>query len=52
MAKEKLLGTSGVAHSNRITLVKKVRPHLGEPKEGDTIAFYLDDRGNIIIRKA
>lgn len=47
---EKLLGSSRVQPNFRVTLIRKVRRKL-EVKEGDTLAFYEDERGNITIKR-
>ncbi|MGP8069475.1 MAG: hypothetical protein ACLP5V_06260 [Candidatus Bathyarchaeia archaeon] len=47
----KILDHSEVQSSYRITLTAPVRKLL-KVREGDLIAFVLDNRGNVVIKKA
>lgn len=46
----KLLGTSKVSTDNKITVIKEAAARL-ELNKKDMVAFYEDERGNIIIKK-
>ncbi len=50
-AKSRVIGTSKVAKFNKITVVKAVAEMLGIG-EGDTIVFYEEGGGSIVIRKS
>jgi len=45
-----MLGSTKVSSDRKISLVKEVSEYL-KAKEGDFIIFYLDDKGEVIIRK-
>lgn len=47
----RLLGTSKASTDNKITLIKEVAQKL-KIEQGDIVAFYDDEKGNIIIKKA
>jgi bifunctional DNA-binding transcriptional regulator/antitoxin component of YhaV-PrlF toxin-antitoxin module len=47
----KIIGESKVGHKNRITLVGELVRIL-KVKEGDTIVYILDEKGNIILKNS
>jgi bifunctional DNA-binding transcriptional regulator/antitoxin component of YhaV-PrlF toxin-antitoxin module len=47
----KLIGTSKTSTDNKITIIKEVAQKL-KIEQGDIIAFYEGEEGNIIIKKA
>ena len=47
----KLLGTSKASTDNKITIVKDVAQKLNI-KQGDIVAFYEDEKHDVIIKKA
>lgn len=47
----KLIGTSKASTDNKITIIKEVATQLNIG-QGDLVAFYNDEKGNIIIKKA
>jgi hypothetical protein len=49
---DKIIDSGQVQSSFRITLTDKVRQKLGGVEIGDTIAFVLDAKGTVCIRKA
>lgn len=46
----RLLGTSKTSTDNKITIIKEVAQKL-KIEQGDIVAFYDDEKGNIIIKK-
>jgi len=46
------LGTSSVANNYRITLIKGARENIGDVKEGEMVAFYMNRDGDVVIRRA
>ncbi len=48
---DRILDTNEIQSSYRITLTARVRKIL-KVKQGDLIAFVLDDRGDVVIKKA
>lgn len=47
----KLIGTSKISTDNKITIIKEAAQKM-KTEQGDLIAFYEDEKGNIIIKKA
>lgn len=47
----KLIGTSKISTDNKITIIKEVAQKL-KIEQGDMIAFYEDEKHNIILKKA
>ena len=47
----KLLGTSTISKGFKTTVIKRVVEKLNL-EEGDLVAYYEDENGDIIIRKA
>lgn len=47
----KLIGTSKTSTDNKITIIKEVAQKL-KIKQGAIVAFYEDEKGNVVIKKA
>jgi AbrB family looped-hinge helix DNA binding protein len=47
----KFVGSSKVSSKLRISIVKDVADKMGV-NDGDTVMFYEDDKGNILLKKA
>lgn len=45
-----LIKTSLVSTDNKITIVKEVADML-HIKKGDTVGFFKDDKGNVVLKK-
>ncbi|MHA1806982.1 MAG: hypothetical protein ACTSX2_05360 [Candidatus Thorarchaeota archaeon] len=45
------MGSSKIDKTGRASIVKEVADYLSL-KRGDHILFYLDERGNVVIKKA
>ena len=46
----KIVGTSQVSSKLRITIIKRAAEKLGL-MDGDTVVFYEDEKGQIVIKK-
>ena len=46
----KIVGTSQVSSKLRITIIKRAAEKLGLT-DGDTVVFYEDEKGQIVIKK-
>jgi len=56
MSKEKLIGVTKIASGWRIGLLKDIKEilekdQLGKLKIGDKIVFYLNENGDVVIRR-
>ena len=56
MSKEKLIGATKIAGGWRIGLLKDIKEilekdQLGKLRIGDKIAFYLDEKKDVVIRR-
>ena len=55
--REKIMGITTITHGYRISLLKDVKQHLESTSgtiisEGDKIVYFLNERGELVIRLA